>query len=385
MTEKTIDENIKEAAKEETSAAFAQTARIARLLYDGTLVIYVDDYSKVRGVLVREWGGQNGALFHKDADRPQGEWVATDDTDERYGLTYKCNICGSEATQTETQNSNLTFKTLEYCDICDHKGCEECIANALDEHCMPSQFKKQIEDECAKEYEELGLKELKELIEADRKTEPSSSEIPNNCETCKHYKLTCDLFSEICKYEPKDEPTISKMEQVDKDINVRSKDERQTKGVWNAGYKTGYDKGYKDAQKVKDSQYLVKDLVKAFCEDGTWLERQGVYTLTLAEAKQRAVDIIESVLAKEEPQAYVINPQEPTNDEKCFECDDFFTCGGQCNKIKDEPQAGEMMTEEEFDSMLARALTGKNEPQTDYERGYQDGIKDEIDKHHIGR
>ena len=37
-------------------------------------------------------------------------------------------------------------------------------------------------------------------------------------------------------------------------------------------------------------------------------------------------------------QTYVINPQEPTNDEKCFECDDFFTCGGQCNKIEDEPQ-----------------------------------------------
>ena len=83
------------------------------------------------------------------------------------------------ATKTETQNSNLTFKTLEYCDICDHKGCEECIANALDEHCMPSQFKKQIEDECAKEYEELGLKELKELIKADLKTE-NSSEKPNN-------------------------------------------------------------------------------------------------------------------------------------------------------------------------------------------------------------
>ena len=79
-------------------------------------------------------------------------------------------------TKTETQNSNLTFKTLEYCDICDHKGCKECIANALDEHCMPSQFKKQIEDECAKEYEELGLKKLKELIEADRKTEPTQNQ-----------------------------------------------------------------------------------------------------------------------------------------------------------------------------------------------------------------
>ena len=81
------------------------------------------------------------------------------------------------ATKTETQNSNLTFKTLEYCDICDHKGCGECVANALDEHCIPSQFKKQIEDECAKEYEELGLKELKELIEADRKTEPLDKDI----------------------------------------------------------------------------------------------------------------------------------------------------------------------------------------------------------------
>ena len=34
-------------------------------------------------------------------------------------------------------------------------------------------------------------------------------------------------------------------------------------------------------------------------------------------------------------------------------------------RSKDEPQTGEMMTEEEFDSMLARVLTGNNEPQTD--------------------
>ena len=70
-------------------------------------------------------------------------------------------------------------------------------------------------------------------ISADRKTE-NSSEKPNNCEgepnlseipsgstiskmeqvdkdinvrskdceTCKHYKLACELFSEVCKYEP---------------------------------------------------------------------------------------------------------------------------------------------------------------------------------------
>ena len=123
-------------------------------------------------------------------------------------------VCKYEPiTQTETQNSNLTFKTLEYCDICDHKGCEECIANALDEHCIPSQFKKQIEDECAKEYEELGLKELKELIEADRKTE-NSSEIPNNCKV-KNYCDDC-LYTDTCDskeffYACTSKATISKM------------------------------------------------------------------------------------------------------------------------------------------------------------------------------
>ena len=114
------------------------------------------------------------------------------------------------------------IKTLDYCDICNHKGCDNCIANNLDDYCVPS------------------------------------------------------------GYAPKDTP------------------QTDCEDVWRAGYKTGYDKGYKDAQKVKDSQDLVKDLVKAFGEDGTWLERQGVYTLTLAEAKQRAVDIIESIIERKE-------------------------------------------------------------------------------------
>ena len=65
------------------------------------------------------------------------------------------------------------------------------------------------------------------LVEiADRKTEPNSSEIPNNyCDDCL-YTDTCDdkAFFYACT----SKATISKMEQVDKDINVRSKDEPQT-------------------------------------------------------------------------------------------------------------------------------------------------------------
>lgn len=116
MTEKTIDENIKEAAKEETSAAFTQTARIARLLYDGTLVIYVDDYSKVRGVLVREWGSQNGALFHKDADRPQGKWKA------KSFHEYFCHNCGFSFDAMKCE----FLENMKYCPNCGvPKGAED--------------------------------------------------------------------------------------------------------------------------------------------------------------------------------------------------------------------------------------------------------------------
>ena len=91
------------------------------------------------------------------------------------------------------------------------------------------------------------------IVRADRKTE-NSSEKPNNCEYAKNpsgdvWECGCflDTYCEHqiydrnpdgtiniveCGYEPKTEPTISKMEQVDKDINVRSKDEPQTDCPW---------------------------------------------------------------------------------------------------------------------------------------------------------
>jgi len=131
---------------------------------------------------------------------------------------------------------------------------------------------------------EMLFRSVQSLL-ADRKTEPSNSEIPNNCEhitedgvTCAKYPACDDCldnplnkvkgserlvkgteqtepqYSEDDMYwlslaedvangkmsdaganqawleyiNHKDEPTISKMEQVDKDINVRSKTEPQT-------------------------------------------------------------------------------------------------------------------------------------------------------------
>ena len=80
------------------------------------------------------------------------------------------------------------------------------------------------------------------LMWLDRKTE-NSSEKPNNCEHITEDGVTCAKYPacDDCLDNPlnkvkgserllkgKTEPTISKMEQVDKDINVRSKDEPQT-------------------------------------------------------------------------------------------------------------------------------------------------------------
>ena len=32
------------------------------------------------------------------------------------------------------------IKTSDYCDICNHKGCENCISNSLDDYCVPSGY-----------------------------------------------------------------------------------------------------------------------------------------------------------------------------------------------------------------------------------------------------
>ena len=118
----------------------------------------------------------------------------------------------------------------------------------------------------------------------DRKTE-NLSEVPNNCDGCKEGQEDCYGCPFV---EPKDEP------QTNKDFKVT------------------YTCSFTDCDNFKNF---------GFGEKCIECKRKQ------SEAKH-----------KDEPQTYVINPQEPTNDDKCFECDDFFTCGGKCNKIEDEPQ-----------------------------------------------
>ena len=124
---------------------------------------------------------------------------------------------------------------------------------------------------------------------ADRKTE-SNSEKPNNCEYITEDGVTC------AKYPACDDC-------LDNPLN-----------------------------KVKGSERLVK---------GSEQTEPTISKMEQVDEPKTQMKTQNSNLTFEktdEPQTYVINPQEPTNDDKCFECDDFFTCGGQCNKIEDEPQ-----------------------------------------------
>ena len=63
---------------------------------------------------------------------------------------YPCSLCirGIERTD-QWQPSKKTkantpqterIKTPDYCDICNHKGCDNCIANNLDDYCVPSGY-----------------------------------------------------------------------------------------------------------------------------------------------------------------------------------------------------------------------------------------------------
>lgn len=46
---------------------------------------------------------------------------------------------------------------------------------------------------------------------------------------------------------------------------------------------------------LMDELIRKQDAIKAICEDGTWLERQGCTEITMAERKQRDADILNAL------------------------------------------------------------------------------------------
>lgn len=67
--------------------------------------------------------------------------------------SYNETGCGSCAVVEKVRNAldkyepkDEPLKTTEYCNYCNHKGCENCIANSLDENCVPSNFEEAVKD-----------------------------------------------------------------------------------------------------------------------------------------------------------------------------------------------------------------------------------------------
>ena len=65
------------------------------------------------------------------------------------------------------------IKTLDYCDICNHKGCDNCIANNLDDYCVPSGYapKDTPQTDCAWMYDSRRDYEYDKALDEMEKNE----------------------------------------------------------------------------------------------------------------------------------------------------------------------------------------------------------------------
>ena len=88
------------------------------------------------------------------------------------------------AEQTEPQTERI--KTLDYCDICNHKGCDNCIANSLDDYCVPSGYEPTTQTETQNSNMTF---EKRTMLD---------------CYNCKRFETEDECIE--CRYEPKDEP-----------------------------------------------------------------------------------------------------------------------------------------------------------------------------------
>ena len=136
----------------------------------------------------------------------------------------------------------------------------------------------------------------------------------------------------------KTEPTISKMEQVEDEPQTDWKDQMWTEAIEDEPQTCEWCKFYDGENCFSQEPCKVMLYLKT---EPTISKMEQVETMSCQECKhfhENAVMYLD-------------------------QCD---FCFKDCKyEPKDEPQTGEMMTEEEFDSMLARVLTGNNEPQTE--------------------
>lgn len=111
--------------------------------------------------------------------------------------------------------------SITFCDLCKQSG------NELNLDC----------DGCRKHWLQSDAVDVGGLMYWKRNTTFEADTPQTDCETCKHYKLACELFSEICKYEP-----TTQTETQNSNLTFEKADEPQTDGYMTAEQTEDYRK-----------------------------------------------------------------------------------------------------------------------------------------------
>lgn len=118
--------------------------------------------------------------------------------------------------------NNCEPQTTYYCDTCNHKGCENCVADGSNPYCVPSQYEPKPQTircpNCTYNKDEEAdcnkcLGKNCSFSECPMETEPQIKQseefkqfIGHDCNKCRWSKCGEACAIPCCDFEPKDEP-----------------------------------------------------------------------------------------------------------------------------------------------------------------------------------
>ena len=82
------------------------------------------------------------------------------------------------------------IKTHDYCDICNHKGCKNCIANNLDDYCVPSGYAPTTQTET--QNSNLTFEKADEPQTEPLQTCSVNGRPYSDCCNCEYFRCTAD-------------------------------------------------------------------------------------------------------------------------------------------------------------------------------------------------
>ena len=136
----------------------------------------------------------------------------------KYGVDYMATLLARSADTIEMLSEKARADTLQSCFNCDHyepKG----WCNLFEDTVSPNY-------KCCSKFAEVKPYEY-EIKALHKDYQEPYCEVADtsqtDCDTCRHYKPACELFSEVCKYEPTTQTETQ---------NSNSSFEKQTDCAW---------------------------------------------------------------------------------------------------------------------------------------------------------